>query len=86
MFVYIYIYIFLAHFIFFNILLNFVSLLGIRLWDLGMELEYKKGLGAYGVERKDFITMFRNAREMVKEFDVFFFLFKDENKKNIIKQ
>jgi len=36
---------------------------GLSVWDLGMDLEYKRNLGAQSFERKDYLDRFRKARE-----------------------
>ncbi|MGA2545898.1 MAG: hypothetical protein ABSF43_05090 [Rectinemataceae bacterium] len=36
---------------------------GVTLWDLGMPLDYKAGLGAHEVSRGEFLSLFRAARE-----------------------
>jgi Leu/Phe-tRNA-protein transferase len=35
---------------------------GVRLWDLGMPLDYKASLGARNVSRREFLALFRAAR------------------------
>jgi leucyl/phenylalanyl-tRNA---protein transferase len=41
---------------------RYLAAAGIGLWDLGMPLDYKAGLGARNVSRAAFIEMFREAR------------------------
>lgn len=48
-------------------MLTAVFVLGIEVWDLGMGMKYKEELGARCLDRKDFISLFRNARQKVKE-------------------
>ncbi len=43
---------------------RYLELVGARLWDLGMPLEYKEGLGAEVVSRSEFVSRFREAREI----------------------
>ena len=41
---------------------------GVTLWDLGMPLDYKAGLGARNVSRSEFLSLFREAREKAPRF------------------
>lgn len=43
-------------------------LLGIEIWDLGMHMRYKEALGGHCIDRKDFVSRFRDARDKVREF------------------
>lgn len=36
---------------------------GVRLWDLGMPLDYKATIGAHNVSRAEFLSLFRSARD-----------------------
>lgn len=36
---------------------------GIHMWDLGMDMDYKQDLGSVGMQRKEFITQFREIRD-----------------------
>jgi len=42
---------------------RYLELVGVELWDLGMPLDYKEGLGAEVVPRAEFMARFREARE-----------------------
>eukprot|EP00536_Pseudo-nitzschia_multiseries_P012410 jgi/Psemu1/320252/estExt_fgenesh1_pm.C_4730007 len=35
-----------------------LSKLGFKLWDLGMDMEYKRGLGSHAMKRKDFVSKY----------------------------
>lgn len=39
-----------------------LSELGFKLWDLGMDMDYKQGLGSHLMDRKDFVTHVANVR------------------------
>jgi Leu/Phe-tRNA-protein transferase len=41
---------------------RYLEAVGVRLWDLGMPLDYKAGLGAHNVSRAEFLSLFRAAR------------------------
>ncbi|PFH34621.1 hypothetical protein BESB_066540 [Besnoitia besnoiti] len=41
-----------------------LKLAGVRLWDMGMELDYKLSLGAQTLSRADFLGLFREARAL----------------------
>jgi leucyl/phenylalanyl-tRNA--protein transferase len=43
-------------------LARYLEAAGVRLWDLGMPLDYKATLGARNVSRSEFLTLFRAAR------------------------
>mmetsp|Transcript_6223 Transcript_6223/g.8010 ORF Transcript_6223/g.8010 Transcript_6223/m.8010 type:complete len:90 (+) Transcript_6223:3-272(+) len=36
---------------------------GVRCWDLGMHMDYKRGLGAEDIDRRDFVALQRSLRE-----------------------
>jgi Leu/Phe-tRNA-protein transferase len=42
---------------------RYLEAAGASLWDLGMPLDYKTGLGAHNVSRAEFLALFRAARE-----------------------
>ena len=42
---------------------RYLEAVGVALWDLGMPLDYKAVLGAHNVSRKEFLSLFRAARE-----------------------
>jgi leucyl/phenylalanyl-tRNA--protein transferase len=44
---------------------RYLEAAGVGLWDLGMPLDYKAGLGAHNVSRGEFLALFRSARERV---------------------
>ena len=37
---------------------------GVALWDLGMPLDYKASMGAHNVARGEFLSLFRDARDL----------------------
>ncbi|CBZ52446.1 conserved hypothetical protein [Neospora caninum Liverpool] len=41
-----------------------LKLTGVKLWDVGMELDYKKSLGALTLPRSEFLCLFRTARRI----------------------
>jgi Leu/Phe-tRNA-protein transferase len=41
---------------------RYLEAVGVGLWDLGMPLDYKSGLGAHNVSRAEFLSLFRAAR------------------------
>jgi Leu/Phe-tRNA-protein transferase len=41
---------------------RYLEAIGAGLWDLGMPLDYKAGLGARNVSREEFLELFRDAR------------------------
>jgi Leu/Phe-tRNA-protein transferase len=41
---------------------RYLESVGAKLWDLGMPLDYKAGLGAHNVSRAQFLALFREAR------------------------
>jgi Leu/Phe-tRNA-protein transferase len=43
---------------------RWLEAVGIRLWDLGMPLEYKTALGARLFSRRDFLALFRESRSV----------------------
>ncbi|HUX38109.1 MAG TPA: leucyl-tRNA--protein transferase [Rectinemataceae bacterium] len=45
---------------------------GVRLWDLGMPLDYKAGLGAISLSRLEFLSRFREARSFSGTVDLAF--------------
>ena len=42
---------------------------GVSLWDLGMPLDYKATMGAHNVSRREFLTLFREARAKSPRFE-----------------